>query len=448
MLILSFFQNCDSVFDGNGLLSVFAEKILERKRAVLHLVRADHGCVREARSACVFHFLFHALFAVVNVGGDASRAEAVRNGNGVGNGVLVHRDHEHVCHRALLGGDESVIAKLREKTGKTDGDADAGELFVGVIAGEVIVAAAGANAAEFGVSVDGSLVNGAGVVVETSCNGKVELKVFFGHTERDHSIGDGFELVHTRVENFVFDAERAELFEHLFSGAVDGDEADDIFCLFSGNTDRNKLFDDRILADLFDLVDHAEDLFDLIGKTLRGEETAEDLSVVDADGEITDAELFENVIDDDGHFRIVKDGKLFVADDIDITLIEFAEAALLGTFAAVYLAHVVTLEGENEVVVVRRNVTCERNGQVETKGKIVVALVETVDLLFGLAACFCEEDLGKLDGRRIDRKEAEAFVYAADRIVHIVEKNLVGGEKLHKAGQDSGGNFILHSISP
>ena len=155
------------------------------------------------------------------------------------------------------------------------------------------------------------------------------------------------------------------------------------------------------------------------------------------------------MINDGGHFGVVKNAELVAADDVDVALIEFAEAALLGTFAAEYLAHLVALKGERQIVLVRRNVTRERYGQVETKGKIVVALVKTVDLLFGLAARLRKKNLGKLDDRRVQREKAEAFVNAADLVVHIVKENLIGGKQFHEAGQNSGGNFFhKYCMSP
>ena len=84
------------------------------------------------------------------------------------------------------------------------------------------------------------------------------------------------------------------------------------------------------------------------------------------DGEITDAELFENVIDNGRHFGIVENVEVIAADDVDITLIKFAESAFLRAFATVYLAHLIALERENKIVFVECNVACKRNGKVKT----------------------------------------------------------------------------------
>ena len=446
---LFFFQNCDCFFNGNGSLTASAEHILERERTACHLVRADDGSVGEAGFARVFHFLLHALFAVINVAGNARFAEFRGNGNGVGDRILVHGNDEDLRHRARAGRDQSVIAELREESGQTDGDADARKLLIGIIAREVIVTAAGANAAEFGMGVDDGFVNGARVVVQTSRDGKVDAEAFLGHTEGDHRFGHGFQLVDAVLENLVLHAERAELFDGLPSVTADGDEGNDGLRFVLGNAGGDQLCDDLFLTDLFDLVDGTEDLLDLVGESEGGEEAAEHLAVIQTDGEITDAELFENVVNDGGHFRVVENTELIVADDVDVALIELAEASLLGAFAAENLAHLIALEREGQIVIVRRHVARERYGQVKAERKIVIALIETVDLLFGLAARLCEEDLGKLDDRRIQREKAEAFVDAADLIVHIVKKDLVGRKQFHEAGQNSGSHFFhRYCLSP
>ncbi len=346
----------------------------------------------------------------------------------------------------MLGCDQTIVAKLGEKTGKTDGNTDAGKLFVGIIACQIVITAARANTAKFGMTVDGGLVNGTCIIIKTSGDGKIDAEVFFGHAEHYHCVGNDLKLVDTERKCLIFNTECAKTCQHFFSVTANGDEIDDLACQFFGNLDLYKLLDNLVLADLFDLVNDTKDFFDLVGKTECGEEAAEDFSVVDADGEITDAELFEYMINDSGHFGIIEDVKLLAADDIDVALIKFAESALLGTLTAINLAHLIALEGENEIVLMLCNITRKRNGEVKAKGKVIVAFLETVDLFFRFTACFGEKNLGKLDHRGIEREKTEAFIDRTNLVIHIVKKNLIGREKLHKAGEDSGGHFF-HIVS-
>ena len=88
------------------------------------------------------------------------------------------------------------------------------------------------------------------------------------------------------------------------------------------------------------------------------------------------------------------DGELAVADDVDIGLIEFAEAAALGALAAVDLANGIAPEREAELILMQGDVFCQRNGVIEAQCQIGVALLEAVNLLFRLAAALGQQHLG------------------------------------------------------
>ena len=66
-------------------------------------------------------------------------------------------------------------------------------------------------------------------------------------------------------------------------------------------------------------------------------------------------EAGEDGIDDSGDLGIVRDVELAVADDVDICLIELAEAAALRALAAIDLSDLETAERESEVSAAGKN---------------------------------------------------------------------------------------------
>ncbi len=78
------------------------------------------------------------------------------------------------------------------------------------------------------------------------------------------------------------------------------------------------------------------------------------------------AEAGEDGIDDGGDLGVVRDVELAVADDVDICLIELAEAAARAR-AAIDLSDLETAERESEVGIMQGNVFRQRHRQVEAR---------------------------------------------------------------------------------
>ena len=80
--------------------------------------------------------------------------------------------------------------QLIEKSGQADGNADARQFRFGVMAGKIVIAPAGTNAAEFGMRVDQRLINRAGVVIEAARDGQIKPRAIFRHTKAfsDHHL--------------------------------------------------------------------------------------------------------------------------------------------------------------------------------------------------------------------------------------------------------------------
>ena len=81
------------------------------------------------------------------------------------------------------------------------------------------------------------------------------------------------------------------------------------------------------------------------------------------------------------------------------------------------------------------DVFCQRHGQVEAEREIGVALGEAVDLLFRLAAALCQQDVGRFNGRRVERREAVERIGRAEHVHDGLHLLLRRGQQLHEAGE-------------
>ena len=127
-----------------------------------------------------------------------------------------------------VGVQHTLLAQHIEQPGQADGDAHAGQLLVGVILGQIVIAAAGADGADLRVIQQGGLVDGAGVVVQAAGDGQIHREVVLGHAEGGQVLGDGVQLVQTGVEHLVLAAVAFKGGQHLGVGAPDGDELEDL----------------------------------------------------------------------------------------------------------------------------------------------------------------------------------------------------------------------------
>ena len=172
-----------------------------------------------------------------------------------------------------------------------------------------------------------------------------------------------------------------------------------------------------------------------LAHAVHGVKAVEYLAVVDTYFELFQPERRERVIDNGGDLRLVDYVQLSVADDVDVRLIEFSEAAALRALAAVHLADLAAPEWEAQLRVVRGDVFCQRDGQVKAQRKVAVALLEAVYLLFRLPAALGQQHLRRLDNGRVERGEAIGGVAAAQGILHALHLHLLCGQQLHKAGE-------------
>ncbi|EEF93361.1 hypothetical protein CATMIT_02012, partial [Catenibacterium mitsuokai DSM 15897] len=202
------------------------------------------------------------------------------------------------------------------------------------------------------------------------------------------------------------------------------------------------------LVELVDLAQHQR-LQLAVGHALGFEEAAQQLAVVELDGEGADVELGEHRVDAGRQLGVVAHAEAVLADHVDVALVELAVAAALLALAAVDALHLIAAERERQLCLVLGHVTRQRHGQVEAqrqlrRGAAVAFLcvvgarasgLDEIHLTLGLAAGLGQQHLGQLHHRRFHRQEAEAFEIAADRVEHALERDLVTGQQLHDPGR-------------
>ena len=223
--------------------------------------------------------------------------------------------------------------------------------------------------------------------------------------------------------------------EHLVIAAGDRDETHDLLRLLRRQPYVvHQAGADLMGPDLVQLVHGAHDVAGPVRQAQHGIEAVEDLAVVDPDLEPGQAQGGEGLVDDGGDLRLVGDVQLAVADNVDVCLIEFPETAPLGPLAPVYLTNLITAEGEGQVIAVEGHIFGQRHRQVKPQGQVGVALLETVDLLFGLAAALGQQHLAGLNHRGVQRREAVAAIGGAQNVHHPLQLLLLRRQQLHEAG--------------
>ena len=170
------------------------------------------------------------------------------------------------------------------------------------------------------------------------------------------------------------------------------------------------------------------------------------LAVVHTDLEAFQSQAGENLVNDRGDFRLVEDGKLAIADDIDIGLIKFPKTPPLRPLAAIHLADLIAAEGKGELAIVQGDVFCQRHGQIKAQRQVAIALLKAVDLLFGFAAALGEEHVRRLDDGRIQGSKAIEGIGFPQNGHHPFHLLLRTGKQFHKARKRVGFG-LLHSVA-
>ena len=136
-------------------------------------------------------------------------------------------------------------------------------------------------------------------------------------------------------------------------------------------------------------------------------------------------------MDTSDNLRVVSNRELVSANNIAVALVEFAEAAALGAFAAEVAVDLGDLERKAQIIIMFDNVACERHSVIEAQSLVgavgrLGGLAHHINLFFGITTGFCEEDLGAFDDRSFDIQEAVMVVYVADVLFELVKNGLLG----------------------
>src|SRR5690606_4667954 len=206
-----------------------------------------------------------------------------------------------------------------------------------VLPREVVVAPAGADRADLRVVVERRLVDGAGVVVQAPGDGEVEPVVALRHPERtdqgEHltQLGDAFgqrEAAAGRGADLRQPGERV-----VVAGGPHLHENQDLVDDLVGEAEARpgQRGPQGVGRPFVELVYRAQDrrLLVGVGDPQVLVEPAQQLAVVQLDGEGADGQVGEDRVNDGGALRVVAYGQLVLADDVDVALVELAEPAPL-----------------------------------------------------------------------------------------------------------------------
>ncbi len=470
-----------SAFGRNGLTEVFDE-LLERNFLFIPLEMPDgadaallallveehdvgnallHGVLRLLVDLTVFQedFARHARAAQVR-----RQLEAVRTH------VRVHLEDQNLGRglRTGLRLDHAVLLERREQPGQPDGDADARQLTVDERACQVVEPASRADAADALVVHEHGLVHRAGVVIETARDAEIDGEAVVGDAQRTH-VADHFREFGHALREQVTVLAGLEPLESRGRRILERQHFEESGELFLGNTDMvAEVLFGLLQTVLLHLVDQRQRValsfhrslpvrpglcftaFDVVQRDAQMvEEAVMDLAIVEADDELAHLQFREDAVDNGGHLRVVQKAEIAVADDVDITLVELAEAAFLRTFPAPDLLDLVAAEREVQFAVVLGHVAGERHSEVEVEREALVRFsvrlvaafeqVDAVDLL-GVLPGLAEEDVRALDGGHFNRHEAEQLVVLGNDALHALELDLLLRQEFFEAGNGFRGN--------
>src|SRR5262249_17235469 len=241
--------------------------------------------------------------------------------------------------------------------------------------------------------------------------------------------------------------------ERLARLAPRGDDAIELGGGLGGHAFLRELAQDRFLRLLAGLVERAQYRVRRFFADIEVAQNAfQHLPVVNADAELADRHFLERRVDDARDLRLEEVRERLAADDVDVALIELAEAAALHlrVLAAPHALDLVAPEREGELALAHRDVARERHGQVEAQrapGRGLVVLLrgearERVDLLLG--AALRGQHLDALGRGRLDRQEAVALEIAAHEADERVELQLVLRQELLIEALQQGRFYFLH----
>ena len=166
-------------------------------------------------------------------------------------------------------------------------------------------------------------------------------------------------------------------------------------------------------------------------------EGSEDGAVIDADRVVREAAAGEDGVID-RHPLGVRDHTAG-ADDIRVALPELAETSLLRAVSAPNRAHVIALEGKDEIVRMHRDDAGEWNRQIVAHPNTTPAVIgEAIEQFLALIAELALQDFDCLQDRRVQWLVAESLEDAAQDARNMLLQSHLRGQIIAESTQDAG----------
>ena len=362
--------------------------------------------VRDAAPLGVPDLLAELLRAGGHLGRDAAAAQPVGELLGRRPRVLVGEGDEHRAGDGAAARQHAVGDQRDQGAGDAERDAHA-RVRRAAVAGQGVVASAGAHGLEPFVAGHEDLEDGAGVVVEAAGDAQVDLDRDAVADSARTAVDDGSQLLEPGVEQLVVDTESTHALDERGVGDADGRQGQARLGLFGrGARGLDEQGGDGLGGLLVELVDGADRGRD-VGDAEAAVEALDQLAVVELERQRRQGQLPEGLDHHPHHLDVVVERQLVTTDDVDVGLVELAVAAFLRALAAPGRLDLVAAEGELQLAGVLQDVTGERHGEVEVQTQprvagpfVSVQPAEDVDLLVDLAAL--GQALERLDRAGLD----------------------------------------------
>jgi hypothetical protein len=326
---------------------------------------------------------------------------------------------------------------------------DAGKRLLRVAAGEVVVPAAGTDAADLRLVQQERLVHRPGVVIEPAADRQVHPQPAVRNPGRPEHPDHLPQVRHSLTRLVVVGEPAVELVQDVGVRPGRLGQGDDLGGLLRAHAGLpTHLLDDLLRPDLAQLVQRPQQGRRLPLQPELGEKAIQDPAVVDPDLEPVEAEGDEQVVDDERDLDVggVRQG----ADGVEVALHELAEPAGLRALAPPDGPEVIPLERQAQFGEVLRHEPGERDREVEPQRDVPVAgVLESVELLVDLRSGLDlgQQHLGQLDGRGVDGGEAVGAVDLAGGLHEPLAGDHEGRRVVAEALEDAGLDQLRHGRS-
>ena len=439
-------------FSGREGLLVAGFEVLQVHRGGLDFGGAVDGDEGDGLLGGVVELLLELARFGVDFDGDAGFAEGLRQGQDVPELLGAHHREQEPRRAAQIGRElvqalEDIIDAVR-----AEGDAHAGDVREAEDAGEVVVAAAAADAADGEVQ-RLHLEDRTGVVVEAAGEGKVDLHGL-RHAGRADEAEQLLELVQALEAGGGNQAGGGAAVEQAahggqFFGSGAGEQED-------GPQDgdgvgRQALLQhlglDALEPDLVQLVDGDGDVHHPLREAADLREAGEDLAVVDLDAH-ADTQKGEHAVHHLHQLELVdlRGG----ADHVHVALVELAVAALLRPVRPPDGLDLVPLEREGNLVLVLDHVAGERDGQVVPQALLgrqlglLAAVLDAEQELVALVAVLAQKRGEVLHRGRFDLLVAIGPEHAPDGVEYVIALGHLALAEV--TGSLGDGRFLCHGL--